>query len=71
MFQWAISQDMARGSLETGGTFVKVVVDADVAEFPALETGFVVAGVVMSEGYVMVAAGPPDLSASEGDFFFG
>ena len=68
--QRASGLDMARGSLETSGAFVEMTVDADVAEFPALETGLMVAGVIIGERYVMVAAGPPDFGASEGDFFF-
>ena len=39
--------DMARGPLETGGAFVERTIDTDVSEFPALEAGFVVTGVVM------------------------
>ena len=69
-FQWIMGLDMARGGPETDGVFVKVAVDANVTKFPALETGLMVTGVVTSEGYVMVTAGPPDFSVSEGDFFF-
>ena len=69
-FQWATGLDMARRGLETGGAFVEMAVDVDMAKFPALETGLVVVGMVMSEGYVMVAVSPPDLGTSEGDFFF-
>ena len=61
---------MARGSLETGGTFVKMAVDTDVSEFPALEAGFVVTGMVMGKGCVMVTACPPDFGASDGNFLF-
>ena len=70
MSQRALGLDMARGSLETSGAFVEMTIDADVAEFPALETGFMVAGMVTSERYIMVTAGPPDFSVSEGNFFF-
>ena len=42
----------------------------DVSKFPALEAGFMITGVVTRQGDVMVTAGPPDLSASEGNFFF-
>ena len=70
MLQRALGLDMAGGSLETGGAFVEMTVDMDVAEFPALEAGFVVAGMVSGERYVMVAASPPDFGASEGNFFF-
>ena len=42
----------------------------DVPEFPALEAGFVVLGVITGEGSVMVAASPPDFGANKGDFFF-
>ena len=61
---------MARGSLETGRAFVEVAIDVDMTKFPALEAGLVIMKVVVSGGCVMVAAGPPDLGASEGDFFF-
>ena len=69
-FQWAVGLDMAGGGLETGGAFVKVAVDVDVTEFPALETGFMIVEVVSSKGCIVVAAGPPDFSVSEGDFLF-
>ena len=69
-FQQAAGLDVAGGGFETGGAFVEMTVDVDVAKFPALETGLMVAGVVMGKRYVMVAAGPPDFGASEGDFFF-
>ena len=69
-FQWAMGLDMSRGSPETSGAFVEMTVDTDVAKFPASETGFVVMGVVMSEGSIMVTASPPDFGASESDFFF-
>ena len=41
----AAGLDVARGSLETGGAFVEIAVDMDVAEFPALKAGFVIVGV--------------------------
>ena len=63
---------MAGGSLEASGAFVKVAVDVDVTEFPALKTGLMIAGVVAGKGRIMVATGPPDFSASDrGLFFFG
>ena len=68
--QWATGLDIARGSPETGGTFVKVAVDTDVTKFPVLETGFMIAGVVTSEGCIMVTASPPDFGVSEGGLFF-
>ena len=61
---------MAKGSLETDGAFVEMTIDVDVAEFPALEAGLIVAGVVMSKGHIMVAAGPPDFGASDSNLFF-
>ena len=41
----------------------------DMPEFPALEAGLMILGVVMSKGGVMVAAGPPDFGVLEGSFF--
>ena len=61
---------MTRGGFEKGGALVEMAIDVDVTELPALETGFMVAGVVTSKRHVMVAASPPDLGVSEGDFFF-
>ena len=62
--------DMAGGPLETSGALVKRAVDADVSEFPAVEAGFVVSGMVAGQGNVVVTAGPPDVGAFEGGFFF-
>ena len=70
MFQWAAGLDMARGSLEAGGALIQVAVDVDVSEFPVLEAGLMIAGVVMSEGHVMVTAYPPNFCVSDGDFLF-
>ena len=70
MSQQAVGLDMARGSLETSRAFIKVAVDADVTKFPALEAGLMIVGVVLSERYVIVTAGPPDFGASEGNLFF-
>ena len=61
---------MARGGFETGGAFVEMTVDVDVAEFPALEAGLMVTRVVASKGCIVVAASPPNLSAGKGNFFF-
>ena len=61
---------MARGSSETGGAFIQMAVDADVTKFPALETGFMITGVVTGEGYIMVTAGPPNFGVSDHSFFF-
>ena len=61
---------MAGGSLETGGTFVEMIIDMDVTEFPVLEAGLMVAGVVMSKGHIVVTASPPDFSVSDSDLFF-
>ena len=52
--------DMARGSFETGGAFVQGAIDADMSEFPALEAGFMVLGVVSGQGSVVVTASPPN-----------
>ena len=60
---------MARGGFDTDRVLVKVTVDMDVTEFPALEAGLVIVEVVMGQGYVIVTAGPPDFSMGEGDFF--
>ena len=38
--------DMTGGPLETSGALVERAVDADVSEFPAVEAGFVVSGMV-------------------------
>ena len=61
---------MAGGSLETGGALVQVAIDVDVAEFPALEAGLVIAGVVISKGCVVVTASPPDFGAGDCSLFF-
>ena len=59
----ATGLDVAGGSLKAGGAFIEGAVDANVSEFPALEAGFVVSGMVMGEGSIMVTAGPPDFGA--------
>ena len=69
-FQWTMGLDMARRSPETSGAFVEMAVDVDVVKFPTLETGFMVVGVVTSEGSIMVAASPPDFGVGEGNFLF-
>ena len=61
--------DMAGRSPEAGGAFVEMTVDVDMAKSPTLEAGLVVVEVVTSEGCIMVAAGPPDFSASDSDSF--
>ena len=45
-----------------------MAVDANVFEFSALEAGFMVIGVVMSEGCIIVAASPPNFCASDSGF---
>ena len=45
-FECATGLDVARESLETGGTLIEVTVDVDVSEFPVLEAGLMVMGVV-------------------------
>ena len=67
--QWATGLDMARGSLEPGRAFVQGAVDMDVPEFPALEAGFMVSGMITSERSIMVTASPPDFSVLKGSFF--
>ena len=47
-----------------------MVVDADMAELPTLEASFMVTRVVLSEGFIIVAACPPDFSVSDDSFFF-
>ena len=66
----ATDLDVARGPLETGGALVKGAVDTDVSEFPALEAGLVVAGVVTRQGGVMVTVSPPNVSVFQGNFLF-
>ena len=66
----AMGLNMARGPLETGRAFVEGTVDANVSKFPALEAGFMVTGVVMRQGGVVVTAGPPDVGAFQGNLFF-
>ena len=61
---------MAGGCLETGGAFVEVTVDVDVAKFPALEAGLMVTRVVASKRCVVVTASPPNCSTSGCSFFF-
>ena len=60
---------MAGGSLKAGGALVEMTVDADMSEFPVLEAGLMVAGVVMGKRHIIVAAGPSDFGTSNGDFF--
>ena len=55
--------DVTGGPLETSGALVERTVDADVSEFSAVETSFMVTGVVAGQGDVMVTAGPPDVGA--------
>ena len=58
--EWATGLDVAGGSFEADRAFVEGAVDANVSEFPALEAGFVVSGMVTGEGSVMVTASPPN-----------
>ena len=69
-FEWTAGLDMAWGIFKAGGALVQVAVDTDVSEFPALEAGFMIAGVITSKGYVMVTACPLNFSVSDGIFFF-
>ena len=59
--EWAVGLDVAGGPLKTGGTFVQGAVDVDMSEFPTLEAGFIVTGVVVGQGSVVVTASPPDV----------
>ena len=61
---------MAGGSLEADGTLVQGAINMDVSEFPTLEAGFMISGVIMGEESIMVTAGPPDFGAFESGFFF-
>ena len=65
----AAGLDVAREPLKTSGALVEGTVDANVSEFPALEAGFMVTGVVSGQGGVVVAAGPPDIGVFQGGFF--
>ena len=47
-----------------------MAIDTDMTEFSTLEASFMVAGMVTSEGCIVVAACPPDFSMSDSDFFF-
>ena len=62
--------DMARQSLETSGALIKVAIDVDMTEFPALETDLMVAGMISSKGHVMVTASLPDFSVGDSNFLF-
>ena len=42
----------------------------DMSEFPALEAGFVVLGVISGQGSVVVTASPPNFGAFQGGFLF-
>ena len=61
---------MARGRFETGGAFVQGAVDVNVSKFPALEAGFMVTGIIMGQGNVMVTASPPNVGTFQGGLFF-
>ena len=69
MFQRAASLNMARGSSETNRTLVQEAVDVNVSEFPALEAGFMVSGMITDEGCIMVTADPPDFCVFKGGLF--
>ena len=70
LFEWAAGLDMTWGSLKASGALIEVTVDMNVAKFPVLETGFMVMGVVMGKGCVVVAACPPDFSVGDSNLFF-
>ena len=46
-----------------------MIVYTDMSEFSALETGFIISGVVMGKRHIVVAVCPPDLGMGEGDVF--
>ena len=68
--EWAVGLDMARGSLKTGGALIEIAVNVNVFQFPTLEAGFMVSGVIIGKGCIIVAASPPDFSVGDGVFFF-
>ena len=47
-----------------------MTIDADIPKFPTLEAGFMIVRVVMGKGCIMVAICPPNVGASNGNFFF-
>ena len=61
---------MTRRSFKTGRTLVKVAIDVDMTEFPALKASFIVMGMVMSEEGVIVAASPLNLGVGDSDLCF-
>ena len=48
---------------------VQGAVDTDMPEFPALEAGLMIVGVVTGQGGVMIATGPPDFGVFKSSFF--
>ena len=69
MFKQAVGLDVTRGGLETDRTFIEAVVDIDVSEIPVLEAGFIITGMIVGKGYIMITICPPNFSASDGDLF--
>ena len=60
---------MTERGFQTGRAFIEMVVDADVVEFPVLEAGFMVIGMVMGKRCIVVAICPPDFSMGKGVMF--
>ena len=54
----------------SGGALIEATVDTYMSKFPTLEAGFMVVGIVMDKGCIMVAAGPPDLSVGDDNLLF-
>ena len=69
-FEWVVGLDMARGSFETDGIFVKTAVMMNVSKLLALEAGLVVVEMIMGEEYIMVAICPLDFGVSDGNLLF-
>ena len=69
MFKQTPGLDITGGGFQTDETLIKVAIDVDVAKFPALEAGFIVMGMVMGKGCIIVAACPPDFNMCNSDLF--
>ena len=68
-FQRATGLDVTQESPEADRALIQGAVDMDMPQFPALEAGLMVSGVVTGKRCVVVAACPPDFSAFKGSFF--
>ena len=67
--EWTVGMNMTQRGFKAGGTLVKVTVNADMSEFPALKAGFIIVEVVTGKGCVMVTTCPSNLSAGKGVMF--